>query len=57
MDLTERLGFKEDLEKLARKKIETLDRKDTEEGMRKILKEAKERSISILVSGDPDTNI
>ncbi|RLI96602.1 MAG: diphthine synthase [Candidatus Aenigmatarchaeota archaeon] len=49
------LGFKEDLEKLTRKKIETLDRKDMEEGVRKILKEAKERSVAILVPGDPLT--
>ncbi|OYT56036.1 MAG: hypothetical protein B6U68_03985 [Candidatus Aenigmarchaeota archaeon ex4484_14] len=49
------IGFKKNLEKLARKKIEILERKDMEEGLDKILKDAKDQSIAILVPGDPFT--
>jgi diphthine synthase len=46
-------GKKENLEKIIEKKIYELQRKDLEENSNKILQEAKNSDIAILVQGDP----
>ncbi|OYT42710.1 MAG: diphthine synthase [Candidatus Aenigmarchaeota archaeon ex4484_224] len=46
-------GSLENLEKLANKKIILVKRKDLEDSLEKIVEEAKDKKISILVPGDP----